>query len=166
MYVTKRVLDISLPPHGLQVKLKIKYIHLYLVVLLLILFLNIWKNCNYYEFGTFAGIFHQLVHVRCEGTEDGYIFSSNRRELYGSLFWGLYASTFYKNIFFNYSLSGYNSYFEVKKLSVDVSTILSNYFTLGYYLNKRISITVGAVGTKGRFDMHWAASFGVNFHPL
>ena len=51
-------------------------------------------------------------------------------------------------------------------ISVDVSTILSNYFTLGYYLNKRISITVGAVGTKGRFDMHWAASFGVNFHPL
>ena len=129
-------------------------------------YFTVGYNDKYFEFGTFAGIFHQLVHVRCKGTEDGYIFSSNRRELYGSLFWGLYASTFYKNIFFNYSLSGYNSYFEVKKISVDVSTILSNYFTLGYYLNKRISITVGAVGTKGRFDMHWAASFGVNFHPL
>lgn len=123
-------------------------------------YFTVGYNDEFFELGAFVGVFHQMMHIRCEGSR-----YTEKDDLSNSLFFGFYIATYYKDFFFSYSLSDYKPSFNVANTSVETSAVVSNYFTIGYYLNKRISVTVGAISTSSD-SMHLAASFGLNFYPL
>jgi len=130
-------------------------------------------NFQHFEFGSYLGFFHQYMHVKYSGSScsgvntclhDNEDFNEDKNVFESSLFWGLYAGVFIGDFFLNYSLSGYTPGLDTDDESVSTPTITSNYFTLGYHINKNFAVSVGAVGSDVASHWHWAGSCGIHYY--
>ena len=130
-------------------------------------------NFRHLEFGSYVGFFHQYMHIKysgssCSGiktcTQDNGSFSEDKDDFETSLFWGLYAGIFIGDFFLSYSISGYTPGLDTDDEDISTPTITSNYFTLGYHINKNFALSVGAIGSDVDSHWHWAGSCGIHYY--
>lgn len=81
-----------------------------------------------------------------------------------SLFVGLYAGAFIGDFYPSYSIGNYSPGLDAEDTSVHMPSITSNYFTLGYHINKNFAISPGAVGSDIDSHWHWAGSGGLHYY--
>ncbi len=137
-------------------------------------------NLQYFEFGFFFGFFHQYNNVKYVGSKCQYIyhlfteteedcqsFSDDRDIITTSPFMGSYAGIMIDNFFINYSVGVYKPSVDIEKSSLDLAIITTQYITIGYRINRRIELSLGAV--INYMDIpHWNYGFtgGLSFYAM
>ena len=136
-------------------------------------------NLLYFELGGFIGAFHQYSELEYEGKtcNDEWYYDENKcRSFYDehrrynhSLLGGIFAGLYFDKIFFNYSVSTYKPNPEIEgddDYDMDVPGIATNYFTVGYRLNRWIEFSIGSnltyIGSANAWN--YGFSGGISFY--
>ena len=111
---------------------------------------------SHIEFGVFTGIYYQysdlqyygeVVTSDCEDEGDCQKISDHNSELNTSVFGGAYAGIYLDKLFFNYSVSTYTPNPQISGKGLNIPSITSHYFTVGYRFNDWLEITAGGIFT-------------------
>lgn len=113
-------------------------------------------NFSHFEFGAFTGVYHQYSDVQyygevvtsdCEDEGDCQKISDHHSEFNTSVFGGAYAGIYLDKLFFNYSVSTYTPNPQISGKGLNIPSITSHYFTVGYRFNDWLEITAGGIFT-------------------
>ena len=113
-------------------------------------------NFPHIEFGAFTGVYYQysdlqyygeVVTSDCEDEGDCQKISDHNSELNTSVFGGAYAGIYLDKLFFNYSVSTYTPNPQISGKGLNIPSITSHYFTVGYRFNDWLEITAGGIFT-------------------